>query len=230
MTPENLHAKMIQIFDKPKEGLLNTDFETHNMIEGPGFFPYCNGSFNKSEEYGISQGGILVLGQDWGSRKYYARVKEKNEKNLWKGEEGTKDTFKEIKYLIIKQNWKDVFLSNLFMGLRTTELNIGENPEILNVDYLQKCKSFLEIQLEELKPKYIIVLGTIPFKFIAQNTNCPIRAIKNFKEYYKTNKEIITYKFKNRNINLLVIPHISNMRLNWSKHEIQINQLFKKIK
>ena len=206
-------------------GKMDTDFKS--LINQPGFFPYYNGSFEIHEDdYEIPKNCILVFGQDWGTVTQYNNLKEKNRNNG----EGKNPTFDNLYDLIGNYNWKNsIFLSNVFMGLRNGGKSTGENPEISNPIYRKKCESFLEIQLNTLNPKCVIVLGKVPFKFIAETTGCHFNEIKNYREHYKTHKEIIHYEFKSMNINLCAIPHVSHRLRNYKEIDPQTVKLLDKI-
>ena len=165
---------------KEKFAGIETDFEKY-ITNGLGFFPYGSGLMEIDKEE-IPENGILILGQDFGNVVYFENIKENGE--------AEKHTMKNLQEVLSNEIKNKVFLSNVFMGLREKEFNNTEKfPGLLNVEYLRLCKTFLEIQIEIIKPHLIITLGKIPQEFLEKNINI-------------------------RNQNIINIPHPSYLHLN----------------
>ncbi|MEP7167802.1 MAG: uracil-DNA glycosylase family protein [Bacteroidota bacterium] len=187
MLVKNLRKELQKVF-KEKIEESDTDFENKIIKEGLGVFPYGSGLLDTGNEE-IPQNGILILGYDFGGIDYFKKIKNNGEEK--------KPTLKGITEIISEENKNKVFLSNVFMGLRRKGIkNMEKLPGLINDKYVTCCKAFLEIQLENINPKLIIILGNKPYHFLNKN-------------------------FSNLNAKVLKIPHPGMWNSNLPKSEFK---------
>ncbi len=158
MKVQELRKRLQDLFrEKSFEGF-NTNFSDAQFVnKGICFFPYGRGLLTDGED--ISKDSVLFLGSDWGSIADNDEYVKANNEGLFTGEKNP--TNSNIVNLLTEKNKEDkVFLSNIFMGLRTeTDSNIQSYSYVNNKDYQRLCKEFLSIQLEQITPRKIVALG-----------------------------------------------------------------------
>lgn len=159
MNIQKLRTILDEVFDLPFDNI-HTNFNDQIINKGIAFFPCGNGLLKEGNSE-IPENGILILGKDFGGIDYFQLIKETGE--------ASKITLRNLRPTI--EDFEDgIFLSNAFMGLRIEGSgNIDEMPELLNVEYLTRCKKFLQSTIDLIKPQLIITLGTIPNKFLIFN-------------------------------------------------------------
>jgi len=163
MLVETLRNNLEEIFKEHSFQDIDTDFSSHQIKNGLGFFPYGSGTLTTKKE--IPEKCYLFLGHDFGSVEYANRIKETGEVK--------EPTLRILLKEIIDEEYKEqVFLSNVLMGLRKGEKsNIKKFPPFENKEYQQLCIEFLKFQIDNLKPFRIITLGEKTERFIQQHLN-----------------------------------------------------------
>ncbi len=150
MLIEDLRAALDEFFKSKSFPNLNIEFRSRLIKNGLGFFPYGSGVLTNTNK--IPENCYLFLGHDFGSVEYANSIMQSGEEN--------KTTLRILlKELISRELKGEVFLSNIFMGLREGEKsNIKKFAAFENKEYKQLCKNFLEFQIESIKPFRIITL------------------------------------------------------------------------
>ena len=133
----------------------------HRLI-GRGFYPGGDGIWRDTSRVDqpasvpFPKGGVLILGQDFGSIDSYppfSRSFELPSVLTWK-------------YLIPRLEaaeipLREVFFSNGLLGLRRSGSNDGKNPAIDNSVFVGMCREFLEFQIKTQEPRLIIVFDSL---------------------------------------------------------------------
>ena len=160
MDIETLRKELKNIFKGKTFDGINTDFDKYLIKNGVGFFPYGSGLLTTKKE--IPKGSFLFLGSDFGSTNSILKAIEKGE--------AKNPTYRNLNEIIDDEHKERVFLSNVYMGLRDKVKSTIEEVTIYNnEEYQQLSKTFLEFQINHIKPLKIITLGVKPEKFIREN-------------------------------------------------------------
>lgn len=172
------------------------------MVQKQGFFPICTGTIDGSMD--LSKLKVMVVGQDFGTKKDFdkKKIKEKGE-NIEK-----QSTWKNLKPMLTNLgiNPSECFYTNLLLGLRKSESNVGISPALENEDYVNQCIEFFQKQIEAVNPKLIIFLGKVTFALSSGIINKKeIEKIDYIKSIRKVNKS----KPKFKDINCLYMIHPS---------------------
>lgn len=137
-----------------------------------GFFPLGLGILDENNKEGglapteeIEEGGVMILGNDFGTVSYVEKVKKDNG--------GIGETKSQTISNIVKRgvdiDLKNTFFTNFHLGVRldsglycgTTMTKRMYNGEINRIkrEYWELCHKFFVKQLEFLKPRIVICLG-----------------------------------------------------------------------
>ncbi len=189
-------------------------------INGLGFFPGANGTFDNSTI--ISNKPIMILGQDQDNEKGFA-------KSCKVGNESYSPTWTNLRALLEKAhiNEAECFFTNCIMGIRLkTTKNTGKSPAHGYPDFLKECLVILEEQIRIQKPKLIISLGRIPAKLlsvISKDLLLKFIAIDEFKEIdqwdFAVNRGIEFDNIPAFKTNMVVLYHPSFRALNIIKRQ-----------
>jgi len=163
-------------------------------VKGHAFFPGGKGTFDNSEQ--ISNKDIMVLGQDFGHKKYYDEVVTNGEES----ETGSKTWNNLLKMLdeleIEKTN---CFFTNAIMGVRKEGKMTGKSPAFKDERFIEECRQLFLKQLELQKPKTIFVLGKETAHFLpalAEELH-PWKKLGSFSVIDSNGIHTIKVKFKN---------------------------------
>lgn len=189
----------------------NIMIKVNGEIKGAGFFPAANGS---SDNYEKAKKTILVLGQDQDREKGFKKSKRE------KGEEYT-PTWRHMKILfeVAGIKMKDCFFTNCLLGVRNKDSkNTGKSPGFGDPIFVGQCAQLLKEEIEFFKPKIILCLGLIPFKFLGLlSKEVLIRSIgtDEFSELDKWKFQVIEEKsLFSHTIYVVVLCHPSYRKLN----------------
>jgi len=160
---------------------------------------------------------IMVIGQDFSLKEQHEKIltgiTHDIDTNTWK--EIIK-LFKEVGIPLCR-----CFFTNSMMGLRESGSNTGIFIGLKDDNYLKRNISFLENQIELVKPSLIIVLGSIAPKVIS-NLSEKLKIWKDFNFKKIDNDDLAIQKniyIKNISINFVSIVHPSFRFINSSKRK-----------
>ena len=225
--------KIINLFDSYKQFTENSEtiFSDSGMVNefgklDYGFFPLGSGILterSKIEIAEIKKGGIMVLGNDFGTIGYVEKMKNNREYNS--------KTIKNLERIGLDID--NTFFTNFYMGLRNDKLHSGttntKRIKQIEQSYKNLCYDFFLTQLEHINPKIVICLGKEVGQALSQH------ASEVFSKF-SLNKTGITKIFAdttndNYTINtsdnifgkrkFILIPHPSYAHINWSKNDIE---------
>jgi uracil-DNA glycosylase len=137
--------------------------------KGLGFFPYGSGLGVNCKTF--PKGGIMVLGQDFGTIDYVHGLKGK-------GESQNLPTWRNIIRLLNKTgiNENECFFTNAIMGARVAgESMTGQAPPFKTKKYpdgerfLKECIQFFIFQVEIQRPRLIICMGKWVLQFLKKH-------------------------------------------------------------
>lgn len=198
-----LRKELEDVFSANSYKLINTSLKDKIIQNGIGFFPYGSGLLRSDKEK-IPQGGLMILGQDFGDVDYITP-------ELIQNGEANKPTFRKTTELINAYPKEKVFMTNLFMGLRKEKGMIGDNPALKkktkDMDYLNASLKFFKLQLEYVNPTKIIVLGKAPYNFLCNEFNGNSHKVFTFSAYISN--QVPEKLLHINNIPVLCIPHPS---------------------
>jgi Uracil DNA glycosylase superfamily len=187
---------------------LNTVFDKSNMVNrynelDLGFFPLGSGILNYAQDADLQQLAhcdVFVLGNDFGKIGYVTDLRDKKEK----------ETNPTIRNLISEHGLgldaSTTFFTNLFMGLRTGQDQVG--MKTIKPDYRDFCLAFLKIQIECIKPKLILILGKEVLQTLIKLNEIP-KQKQAVLEPTLMNSGVFTGR------HILPIPHPSYAHVNW---------------
>jgi hypothetical protein len=153
------------------------DFKNSGMVNRfnemkYGFFPIGWGILdenNRTDKFpptvDIEEGGIMVLGNDFGTLSYVTKVK-----NYSNGiGEIRSSTILNMSKRGLAINTKDTFFTNFYLGIRLddglyrgttmTKRMYKDKPNQIKKEYWDLCYKFFNKQLELFKPRIVICLG-----------------------------------------------------------------------
>jgi uracil-DNA glycosylase family 4 len=194
-----------QLFELSTKSINNYDdmIEFVPMVQKQGFFPICTGTIDGSTD--LSKLNIMIVGQDFGTKIDYDKKKiaEMGE-NIEK-----QSTWKNLKPMLnnLGINPNECFYTNLLLGLRTTDSNVGISPALENEKYVSQCVEFFQKQIDAIQPKLIIFLGKVTYAICAEQKTkkSEIDKLEYIKNIIELNKTKPTY-YK---INCLYMIHPS---------------------
>jgi Uracil DNA glycosylase superfamily len=168
-----------------------------------GFFPLGTGILNYAQGADLQQLAhcdVLVLGNDFGKIDYVNGLKDKKEK----------ETNPTIRNLISEHGLgldpRTTFFTNLFMGLRTGQDQVGMKS--LQPEYKDFCLKFLKTQIEHINPKLILILGKEVLQTLIKLNEIPKQKQADL-EPTLMNSGVFTGR------HILPIPHSSYAHVNW---------------
>lgn len=162
--------KIQQLFDELEKIKVSTksDFEKSGMVNRfdemkYGFFPLGLGVLtenitmdSKATEIEIEEGGVMVLGNDFGTVTYVSDViKDSDGFGEIKG-----TTVRNMKKYIPELFTDKTFFTNFYLGVRTNkDAKMMIKIEELSDGYKTLCYDFFRMQLDLVKPKLVVCLG-----------------------------------------------------------------------
>lgn len=184
------------------------------------FFPLGSGiltSKSAVDEAELNEGGIMILGNDFGTVGYVEELRDKRE--------NSSRTIYNLKRLGLDMG--DTFFTNYFMGLRDDALHPGttmtKRVVRLQEAYKGLCSDFFRVQLELVKPRMVVCLGADVGRAVSGYFN----GIGHFgkgpglmKRYAKEDPAGYTAFLPdgpNGGIKFILIPHPSFAHINWRK-------------
>ena len=173
-----------------------------------GFFPLGSGILSEKSKIAdaeIEEGGIMVLGNDFGTISY---VEEKC-KN--KRENKNNSTIRNLLRLPFLDKNKTYF-TNFHLGLRNGENDGMTSSKIHIEEYSRFCYEFFVKQLEFVKPKIVICLGKPVNDALLSFHSDIFPAFKN-----KAVQSVETQDFVLGHRTFLLIPHPSLAHFNWKE-------------
>lgn len=158
-----------------------------DMLAEKGFFPACAGYWPDDDSASVSKklpaNKIMVIGQDWGNEEYYEGCRLNK-----KGEVISSPTWRNL-LRILKASMISTeccFFTNIYMGLRAGNSKMtGPFPVKRNDPFWESCRTFLEVQIEVLRPKSIITLGVHVPPFLASLSEVDLAGWKNARRFAK---------------------------------------------
>lgn len=134
-------------------------------IPGTAFFAGGFGLWNPrklSRLPPMPSGGVMILRHDFDSEESYTR-------SLAIGDETEGPTSRNLLALLSEIGIApaDGFFTNAYMGMREGGLSIGRFPGASNAEFVDRCRQFLQLQIEIQKPRLILTLGRWVPSFIA---------------------------------------------------------------
>lgn len=79
-------------------------------------------------------------------------------------------------------NLTQCYYSNVFMGLRDgVTKNTGEFPGFKDKEFVNRNLEFLEIQIDTIKPKLIIILGRYAAEMLSRSADYGLESWTNFR-------------------------------------------------
>ena len=135
------------------------------MLSGTAFFPggsglwlgYSGSWYTLSDRPDMPKGKVMILGHNFASEAGYKEIMSLEEQH-----ELDSHTWWNLLDLLQSVDIppEDCFFTNAFMGLIEGEKNTGEFPGASDQTFVQRCRSFLEKQIEVQKPRLILTLGS----------------------------------------------------------------------
>lgn len=131
-------------------------------LTGQGFFPGGDGLWRDDSQLAqaspglVAVGGIMFLGNDFGTRKSYERHRRKGFENP--------PTWKRVKQRVGRAELplSLTFFTNAVMGLRDSGTALDKKDWEGEPRFRAFCREFLVHQVETLKPCLIMVMGPVP--------------------------------------------------------------------
>jgi hypothetical protein len=139
------------------------------LIEGTAFFPGGRGVWQWEAGLPLPPlpvGGIMVLGHDFHSEEAYRA-------SLARGYEArSQPTWRSLLALLEAARIHPLhcFFTNIYMGLRKGSATTGKFPGAADPAFVQRCLSFLSVQLAVVQPKIILTLGSYVPPLLARLT------------------------------------------------------------
>ena len=192
-----------------------------------GFFPLGSGILtdrSKVDEAEIGEGGIMVLGNDFGTTNY---LKNK----CGNGREDNSRTIKNLETIGIEK--ERTFFTNFFLGLRD-DINYPETTMTKLIaerkqEYKDFCFKFFLIQLKMVKPRIVICIGKdvgfVLYEYFENEFLVFEKKNVTYRQLYEIENEN-AYEVMINNLTLgerkfVFIPHPSWAQLNWKNHDIK---------
>lgn len=140
------------------KGMLRFPFR----LTGQGFFPGGDGIWREDSRLAeassglITSGGVMFLGNDFGTLKSYERNRKKGYENPL--------TWKHVKQRVRRAGLHPslTFFTNAVMGLRENGTALDKKNWNDAPLFRSFCREFLAYQIEILKPRLIVVMGSTP--------------------------------------------------------------------
>lgn len=128
-------------------------------IKGTAFFPGGLGlCVEESSVVGPEHTPVMVVGQDFNTAATYERARQcgteiDSSQTWW----NIRSVFRKLGLPI-----EQCFFTNFYMGLREGGSEVGPFPGRHDRGFVQRCARFFERELEVMRPKLIVTLGTVP--------------------------------------------------------------------
>jgi len=179
------------------------------MIDRTAFFPGGKGLWleNKSDIFP----SVLVLGQDFSTLKDYLEILSGDTNDL------DCPTWRNLIKLFVQAgiNLDECFFSNVFMGLRRTESNVGRFPGFKDKEFIKRNIEFLSFQVEVIKPKLIITLGKFSPAILGNLSSEDLLTWKTAKAFNDIEEPIkFNVKIGSHQCNCVALVHPSMRHLN----------------
>lgn len=206
-----MKEKIERLFDEYEEFFEGRDeaFRDSQMIkvdvekrwqEKPTFFPCGYGNYSGSKNLKSSR--IMILGNDWGMSDDF---------------ESNKDYLSTINPLLKKLNLvlEETFFTNFYMGLRNSNKYSFSQTDDINhsKEFKELCFCFFEKQLEVIKPKIVLCLGTKVKDVLSEKLKMPEIEKASFEELFKKYPEGLDVN----QTRFVFIPHASYSHISWKK-------------
>jgi hypothetical protein len=234
--------KIKELFDeleKIKE-TSKSDFEISGMINRfnemqYGFFPLGLGILTENNKIKnghpndeIEKGGIMVLGNDFGTETYVNNYLNNPEKRV--GETDSK-TINNLLSEKVGLNLNKTFFTNFYLGVRThPNASMTKRVEKLQDSYKKICYEFFFTQINLLNPSIIICLGHDVKNALAELEasfeKWKPKSISLKKIHDEENHIIKNTAFGNRKF--VVIPHPCDLRNFNEAHMIKLSGILNK--
>jgi hypothetical protein len=237
--------KIQQLFDELK--IITNDkesvFEDSGMINcynkmQYGFFPLGLGILTENNKIKddlrtdeIEKGGVMVLGNDFGTVSYVNSYVDNPEKRIGEIDSKTITNLLNEKVGIDKNK---TFFTNFYLGVRTNpNATMTKRVEVLNENYKKICHKFFITQLNLFNPSIIICLGHDVKNALLKSKESNLflnwkPKSGSIKEIYDLDYHII--KIKNEELGkrkFILIPHPCDLR-NFTKiHMEKLNAFLK---
>ena len=133
---------------------------------------------------------IMVLGNDFGSKDGYRKVRDNPYKNL-----NSSSTWRNLLEFLhcVGIKPKHCFFTNAYMGLRIVGGHTGPSPGADDPEFVERCESFfLDKQIAVQKPRLILALGEHSIKFIAKLSS-DLDPWKEWKNFEKLDADGVSY-------------------------------------
>lgn len=185
------------------------------MVETTAFFPGGKGLWLEKDQKDINP-DILVLGQDFSHIEYYEEVLRGKKKDTdgatWR------NLIKLFEQAEIDLN--RCFFSNVFMGLRVSDIMTGNFPGIKCKNYIEESVKFLLFQIETTKPKVIITLGKNPADILSKLGSKELDIFKNGNALKIKNEGLkLNVCIKGHKCNVVALEHPSMRHLNIKRRQ-----------
>lgn len=191
-----------------------------------GFFPLGSGIFDENicniQDAGINEGGLMIVGNDFGTIKYLLEDCKNNRENI------NNSTVRNL--LSLGLDLKNTFFTNFYIGLRDTEVHPDMTMTHLSVgrtqEYHSFCYNFFVKQLNLINPKMVLCLGKEIGHALYPFHNELFKIFKSksitLDSIYKSSNYIInTSKSELGNRNFMFIPHPSYAHINWKRNNLK---------
>lgn len=191
------------------------------------FFPLGSGVLTDTDQSKIDvaeigPGGIMVLGNDFGTVRYVDEMKDKRE--------NSSRTIYHLKSL--KMDMDKTFFTNYYMGLRDDAQHPGTTMTKRVVpfkeEYDKLCLDFFRVQMDKIKPRMVICLGTYVRQAIAKYSPELGHLGKGpgiMKRYASGNCTAYTAYLPDgsngRGVKFIIVPHPSFAHIYWERNGVK---------
>jgi len=128
-------------------------------LHGQGFFPGGDGLWRDDSEVTVSRpgdiptGGVLFLGNDFGTLSTYEKLRSRGYEDPW--------TWRNVKKRVREVGIpvETTFFTNATLGLRTNEKALSRKNWEAMPTFARFCGEFLDYQLAVIQPRLTVVMG-----------------------------------------------------------------------
>jgi uracil-DNA glycosylase len=134
-------------------------------LPGPAFFPGGSGVLSRGRAARtLPRGGVMVLGHNFSTVKYYEGLRATGRENL------NKDTWGKLLPFLAECgiSVEECFFTNALMGLMRTKSNVGSVSGHEEVDFRKHCRRVFRATLCRQRPRLLLVLGKPAIRFVAE--------------------------------------------------------------
>lgn len=145
-----------------------------SRIRYTAFFPGGDGLWKEPPEWqrpDLPVGGIMVLGQDFGNWDDFEKSRDRKQISLVGYNEDNK-TWVGLNIILDRAEIPKFkcFFTNIYIGLREGSCKpTGRFPVPKNHNFFETCHVFFDFQVNVLKPKLILCLGSTPIQFLSRH-------------------------------------------------------------